>query len=470
MKLNVYCLLAFLFFKLDLIVDAQIIEPAVDQRIEVISIAFRLADSEEYLTASYPEYNLKVEAHFRKHENHSLIKYIKKIRKRYGIGYDAPMFMAVHLSQPPALQPLIPLKEGTPEKRWNEKTSRKFLNLLRSFYADTEFADFYAMNEPLYQESIARFRKLANMLDLSWYEKFYGAKVDGSFQVIVGPGNGGGNYGPKVIYPEGNEDLYAVMGVWSVDDAGKPVFDMNHYFPTLIHEFNHSFVNHLVSQYENDFQESGSLLFEKVAKQMDEQGYSNWKSVIIESIVRAAVIKYIKDAKFGKEVQQRATMEELDRGFIWTRELVTEFDRYEQERNVHQEFESFVPALVLFFEEVASKYEELKSELNKKRPEVTGITPSLANNRVISPATKEIEVHFSMPLAGKGYSYRKGEMGEDGVPSINKIRYSDDRKRVIFEVDLEPKKSYQMVLLGLSFKTNEGFGIENYHLEFSTSE
>ena len=35
-----------------------------------------------------------------------------------GLGFDGVMSIAVHLSAPPALAPVVPFSDGVPDKRW----------------------------------------------------------------------------------------------------------------------------------------------------------------------------------------------------------------------------------------------------------------------------------------------------------------------------------------------------------------
>lgn len=41
-----------------------------------------------------------------------------------------------------------------------------------------------------------------------------------------------------MIFPDGHQELYAIMGCWTKDDSGNPTFSAADYLPTLIHGFN----------------------------------------------------------------------------------------------------------------------------------------------------------------------------------------------------------------------------------------
>jgi hypothetical protein len=63
------------------------------------------------------------------------------------------------------------------------------------------------------------------------YIQNYGVKPGGSFNVIICLGNGGSNYGGKVIYAVNKEEAYAIMGTWTIDSINKPVYKIENYLP-----------------------------------------------------------------------------------------------------------------------------------------------------------------------------------------------------------------------------------------------
>jgi hypothetical protein len=445
-------------------------KPAVDQRIEMLSIVFRLADSREYSSHKFPEYVDKIEAHFDKYKDHELIRFIKKLRKKRGVAYDAVMSMAIHISQPPELTPLIPFSNEAPDSRWGRKNATKFLELLNDFYTDADCESFFLSNRELYKTSSDRFLKVYNELDVNWYLNFYGQKPKGEFVIVLGLGNGGGNYGPKIIYPDGRESVYAIMGTWSVDSMGLPEYKTANYFPTLLHEFNHSFINHLVVKNKTELKNSGQEIYRQVKDVMRSQAYGNWKTMISEALVRAAVVKYMKDHHFEEEAITKELNVQLDRGFLWTGDLVEELERYDSQREKYPSLESFMPEIVKFFNATASNMEELIIKTDEKRPNVVSIEPFENGRQNVDYNIKKIIIHFDRALKGKGYSIANGRKGDKAFPEMGEITYSEDKKSVIIEVELKPDKNYQFVLMGWSFKSPDGFGIKDYEVNFKTKK
>jgi hypothetical protein len=107
-------------------------EPKVDNRVELLSIVFRLAESPEYSSERFSLYTDKINKYFEPYKNHELIEFAKELSKTNGIGFDAVMFMAVYLDE--NLDPRIVFTDNIPEKRWGKENADKFVKLLKDFY------------------------------------------------------------------------------------------------------------------------------------------------------------------------------------------------------------------------------------------------------------------------------------------------------------------------------------------------
>ncbi|RIV31671.1 DUF4932 domain-containing protein [Flagellimonas lutimaris] len=334
-------------------------EPKVDERVELLSIVFRLADSKEYSSNKFPKYVENIEKHFQPYKNHELINYIKKKLRRKGIGYDAVMHMAINLSDNYPFQPIIPFSKEIPEERWGKKRASKFLQLLNRFYSDANCEKFFQENKAVYKTASGNFQKVHDELDVNWYQEFYGQEHKGEFRIVNGLGNGGGNYGPSISIAD-KEIIYAIMGTWSVDNLGMPQYELDDYFPTLLHEFNHSFVNHIVEKYHTELSKSGEAIFAVLKDIMESQAYGSWQTMYAEAIVRAGVIRYLKDHNYPNEIIETELNNEMNRGFSWTDKLVQELERYGQNRDMFPTLESFMPELVKFFDNVADNITEIE--------------------------------------------------------------------------------------------------------------
>ena len=333
--------------------------PKVDKRIELLSIVFRLAGNFEYNDDSYRSYVADIHGHFDKYKDHPLIAFATGMRNKNGVSFDAVQAMAIYLEQPPLLNPVVPFSAQVPERRWGRENAIKFTGLLMQFYTDARCEEFFAEHDGLYQIAQERFMPVYKALDVTWYTQYYGEQPDGSLNIIIGLSLGGGNYGPKVVYPDGKEDSYAIMGTSSIDSTDKPFYTVDNYLPTLIHEFNHSYVNHLTKKYEKDFESAGTILFDLLKAGMSSQHYTSWQTVMNESLVRASVIRYLLIHNPEGKAAKYQLISDFGRGFFWMKGLVETLGVYEKNRNKYPTLESYMPVLEDFYTRVAKESESM---------------------------------------------------------------------------------------------------------------
>ncbi len=324
-------------------------KPKVDERVELLSIVFRLAEAEEYSMKRFKLYTDKIENRFEDYKNHELIQFVKIISEENGIGFDAVMKMAIHLGPAPDFIPLVNFTDSIPSERWGKSNSKKFAKLLRDFYKDADCKEFFADNAKLYKNVSTKFLPIYENIDLEWYQSFYGNEPKEKFVIVNGLGNGGANYGVDIIFDNGERDVYAIMGTWNVDSLGMATFGMNDYFPILLHEFNHSFVNNLIDKNIKAFENSGKALYKVVGKQMASQAYGDYKIMLSEALVRAAVIRYMKDHNFEKEIVDNEIQDQINKGFVWIEELEKELEKYSNQRKKYPTLESYMPQIIVAY-------------------------------------------------------------------------------------------------------------------------
>lgn len=436
-------------------------KPRVDKQVELMSIVFRLAGNGEYNDNSFKLYTDKIQAWFAPYKEHELIKLATKLRNERGVSYDAVMGFAVRLDDRLNLSDTARI-----DARWDRAKIKEFVNLLKKFKKETKFDQFYAQNQELYAEASRRFLPIYNELDLEWYRNFYGQEPKESYIIINSMSNGGSNYGASVDSKDGHRNVYAIMGSWSVDSLGMIHYPRNAYFPILLHEFNHSFVNHLIEANRDSLCASGEQIFVQVSDQMRRQAYGAWQTVLSESVVRAAVIIYMKDHNFlaGQIAQEIANQKRG--GFVWIEKLVNELETYAAQRSEYPTLESYMPRLV----EAHAAFAQYTATYDSLRPKVASISEFTNGDRSVSPNVKTITFNFDRPLSGQGYSFNYGPLGAKAFPKVKKIVYANENRSVVVDVELEPDREYQMVLLGLAFRTPSGDSMKSHEISFRTSK
>ena len=355
MRQLTFLIVVFICFPLWGAAVALLDQPKVDERVELLSIVFRLAGCEEYSSTKHKAYTDRINAHFELHKEHPLIRYTRKIR-RYGIGYDAVMQMAIHIGEAPGFVPLKKFDKNTPEIRWGKRRANKFLNLLREFYVDAECEKFLDSEKEFYQEIVEAFMPVYKQLDLDWYATFYGTAPTERFVTILSPGNAGSNYGPNLTKADGTKEIYAILGVWKMDANAPKSFSVEQYFPILLHEFNHSFVNPVMAEFRDQLVASGLPLYQSVSKKMEAIAYGEWEVMLIESVVRAAVVEYMIWHKYSKQQISEEVAIQVDKGFLWMKDLLFTLEEYRANRERYPTFKDFMPELVKSFGQIRRTY------------------------------------------------------------------------------------------------------------------
>lgn len=327
----------------------------VDPRVELMSLIFRLAGNPEYNQDRLPSYIQDVEKYFGKFRNHDAVQMAMQLRRSRGVSFDAVMSMAIHVEDVGSMRERVPLEPAPKswDRRWAAADTRKFQKAARSFAKDARFNAFFDAHQDLYRVAESRMKKvLEDNRVVEWLDSFFGAKSGASFTVLLGMMNGGACYGPRVVFPDGREEIYCVLGVWLTDRRGFPRFDKS-VLPTVVHEFCHSYVNPLVNAHASELERAGKRIFSTVAEAMKRQAYPGWKTMAYESLVRACVVRY-RLASEGEAAAERQIIQENTNRFYGTRDLSNLLGQYEANRGRFPNLNSFFPKIVEFFERYAA--------------------------------------------------------------------------------------------------------------------
>jgi hypothetical protein len=430
----------------------------------------RLAGYEEYVNNQFEKYATDVDNYFGRYRQHPAVQFAVRIRQERSVGFDAVMTMAVHLEPPPALTPRVSFSTKIPDERWSREGAGQFAGLLQQFYRDADCQRFFNAHADMYQTAETRFQQVLNQVDFDWYQNFYGEVPKGTFNCYIGLLNGGGNFGPKVVHPDGAEDLYAIIGTWQVDSAGLPTYDKG-VLRTVIHEYNHSFINHLIYANETQLRPAGEKIFPLVAAKMRTLAYGDWQVAFIESVVRAAVIRYQFDHERESPTGYRGVLAERNRGFLWIGELLTLLGTFEHNRAAYPTFRSFFPVIAGYFGDLSSRIDYEARSFDELSPKVSHIGPFANETNDVDPGITEIVVAFDRPLdPHAGYSINNGPGGSEHDPIEKVIGYNESGSSLTIKVKLKPDWDYSFVLTGLAFTTKDGYPLQPYTVKFKTKK
>ena len=124
----------------------------------------------------------------------------------------------------------------------------------------------------------------------------------------------------------------------------------------------------MIDKNKEAFRESGERIFSDVKDIMAKQAYSTWESMMYEYLVRAAVIKYVKDSDFYQQMMGDYYQQmieylinlEKEQGFIWVEELVDELESYDKHRDIYPTLESYMPKLIETYKIWAEKSKQTR--------------------------------------------------------------------------------------------------------------
>jgi hypothetical protein len=437
----------------------------VDPRVELMSIVFRLAGSGEYTQGRVPSYLEAIDRYFGPYRNHPAVQMARELHDTDGVSFDAPMNLAVHLEDVPSLAERIPFDSPNAglDERWHGVKARRFVEALRSFVADTKFTEFLKSQQALYDLTNTRLREFVESnLDLGWYTRFFGVRSPARFIVVPGLVNGGPSYGPSFVGKDGVKEMYAIPGVWQVDAQGLPRFSGD-FLDVTVHEFVHSYANPLVEKYYAPMAKAGDQLYEPVDSAMRRQAYGDGKTLLYESMVRGATIRYIFDHQ-GAQAARQAIQSELNNSFLWIDDLNELLATYEKDRAKYPTLDSFMPQVVQFFSNEAPRVGELERHYEESRPKVVSL--SIANHsQDVDPGLTEIVVKFDRPMR----TVPETQGARD--PRFARAHFDSTGTILSFGVVLEPGQQYRFSLAwpgGGRLVSAEGVPMNDYSIEFHT--
>jgi len=442
------------------------VQVRVDPRVELMSIIFRLAGNPEYNhRGSASPYANEVGKHFAEFKEHPVVLAARNLRSTRGVSYDAVISMAIHIEDAVELAERIPF-DGTPrslEGRWRTEDARDFLQKARQFVKDSGFAQFVEEHKQLYDEAASRMNQtLAENVRLEWFEWFFGSRPGAEFFLVPGLLTGGNCYGCTLKLPDGDEEVYAVIGAWLWDQGGTPTFDKS-IVSTVIHEFAHSYVNPIVYAHADELEKAGKNIFSQNKKRMKAQAYGNWTVVMYESLVRACVVRYML-ASEGIKASEKQVRYERGRGFAWVGDLSNLLEEYESDRERYPTFESFMPRVIAFFND----YAEGLGKREAAAPKVLAIVP--ANGATdVDPNLKQIKITFDRPMTKGSYSVCGG--GPDFPELVGDVAYDREGKVFTIPVRLKPEWTYTFSLNCPNFhdfRSKDGIPLDPVPVTFTT--
>lgn len=441
---------------------------------ELSSIVFRLAGAEEYLSDPIPSYANEIDKYFAPFADHELIGYVREIRGKFLIGYDAVANAAAYLvlrNGEIALDPTFDAgRIREIDDRWTTETYGKYVNLLNDFYKDCNFKKFYSDHRKLYNVATDRADKLLKNINTEWFDSFFGEDL-GNVRIVVSLCNGNVNYAFSLLNK--NNGFGIVIGC-RADAKGKPAFSV--LMPqTIIHELLHGYTNKLIYGIWDEIEPAALKIYPHVAKKMLEIAIGFPKNVMAEWFTDLCADMYFRDneATKGFSLAFRIAQQQK-RGFIWMEKSVEFMNGFYENRDQYPTVKDYMPRIVEFINDVADNFGEVIAAYENLHPRILEIIP--APNSTVALNTDRIVIKFSEPMSTDSYGY--GRTKEEGVLTIptskgDKEFWRDDMTFVIpiKSNKLLPNKKYGLYLGRDFFTSTREYPLaEDYTIIFNTSE
>jgi len=333
--------------------SAQTLLVRPDNRAETLAIMFRLAGAVEYQRGRIQPYMHQIDSAFSPYAHEPAIEDIKRFRSLYGVGYDAVVSLAAHITDPINFQERVPFDAPgcTLDPRWHGAAVRSLLTDARRFARDAHLAAFLRAEQPLYDSAAARMRRMVeHSLNVAWFHRFYSDRSSSVFILSPLVSDADELFGPTFRDAHIME-RHAYVGIGEQDRGGYPVISPN-YLPYIVHEFNHTFVNDVLDGHRDQFRPYAAQVFARVERQMRAQHYLDPQTMVDESVVRAAVIRYLMANADAKAVNREIAMQRK-LGFFWIEDLTRLLGRYQTHRAKYPTFRSFAPEIVRYYKRLS---------------------------------------------------------------------------------------------------------------------
>ena len=319
--------------------------PYFSETVELMGMIWRMAGSNEYNQCKVATVTNSADEHFASMKYHQAIKLAAQYQ-RQNICFDAVAGYANQLIfneegdlifDPDYLDG----SNGSFDDRWNYKQKSDMLAAVNDFYRKSNFHEWFVSTRAEQQQAIASFKSVCNM-DYTWIDSFYGKDDKISSRIILSFMAGSHNYGISLKRQDASLLLTPVYG--SLSQFGEEV-QFNGDVNLIVHEFSHPYCNPLIEDNWSAISEKVETIYKSVEHTMESQDYGQPLTMMCETLVRAAAIRYMISHNQKDLVENRLSYEEHN-GFIMVRSLVKTLEEREINADKYATLADFMPVMI----------------------------------------------------------------------------------------------------------------------------
>lgn len=317
----------------------------IDERIETIySIAFL---DNYFLVSNHDNlYKSKLRKKLDALKNHKAVVLFDTLSKKHGFNFYKVTDWALQFGKFPELNKVREVAEPYPFiESESDYLIENFKKEFISFNQDSLFQEYLTEIKPLNEKVINQVKESKSIQELPTYlESYYGTEL-GSYNLILSPLVHSGGFNAEFV-ENGKKEVYAIIGpngeIEHIPYFEKEFLEMD----LILHEFGHSFVNPLMVKYHNEIENLKEKYYtESLKKTGENEGYSEWKYVFNELLIRATTIR-ITEKNFGTEKAKELLDYEKSIGFSLVENIVGILKEYENNKNKYPNFNKFYPILI----------------------------------------------------------------------------------------------------------------------------
>ena len=440
----------------------------VDERVELTTIAFRIAGAEEWTSYDGLSYLDDIDKYFALYKDHPLMSYIHEIREEYSIGYGYVPYTAF----------LFNIIGGTFVLRndidydnytsygWEYESIQHYLELLESFYYDTDFQSFFDAQASRIKQTLEVAKKKLSSIDLKWFKSFYGEDV-GTIDCYVGMAMGNNNF----FFPDdGDSFSNTTIFVGCLSEMSDAPVLSDSAVQVAVHEINHDFSTPIIEEMIIPYCiDSFSVVYPRISEQMEKIGYGNeYPEVALDEWLNQMFSdEYLIETKDW--IAPFNICYDQEKGFVWMDNILKYMSAFRKNRKQYPHIQDFVPQLIDYINSLPANTETIERVFAASLPEIEYTYP--VNNSTISSDTKEIQVHFSVPM-DENFGLREIS-GINSIPTQSAY-WSKDRRTMVIPIK-EPLicgQTYGIELISYVYVARESKRrlTENYVLKYTVKQ
>jgi hypothetical protein len=409
-------------------------------------------------------YVRQIDSAFLPFKGHPVFSDINRLRSASGLSLSAVISLAPQLTDAVSFRERTPIDAPTSTlaPAWRGAEARTVLADARDFARAAKLQEFLDAHQALYDSASTRMQRLvASSTRLGWFSDFFGEPAGGVFVISPLLINSNGNF--AAVFQDGTKyERYAYLGIGLTDSLGFPVVSPD-VVPTLVHELNHTFVNHVVSAAAEELRAPATAIFTPLRESMNANGYGNWLTMIQESVVRASVIRYLRATK-GQSAADDEMAIQRGLGFFWMDQMAALLGQYEENRQRYPTLSAFMPRIVAFYTELAPHIDSLRTDFERHRPRVVSASIADGATDVDPRSDAQLVLRFDQPVV---LSVNLVQKFCCGIPEFTAVSFDASRTTLTLTMKLDGGRDYN-VPLGPAFRSLDGYPMQRFMLRFHT--